>query len=24
MPIVVDVVDEAQYQAWLDSQRNSG
>jgi cytochrome c oxidase subunit 2 len=24
MPIVVDVVDESQYQAWLDGQRNSG
>jgi heme/copper-type cytochrome/quinol oxidase subunit 2 len=24
MPIVVDVVEEAEYQAWLDSQRNNG
>ena len=24
MPIVVDVVDESQYQAWLDGQRNKG
>ncbi|MCP3692562.1 MAG: cytochrome c oxidase subunit II, partial [Planctomycetaceae bacterium] len=24
MPIVVDVVDEGQYQAWLDGQRKSG